>query len=352
MTHDTSDSPFRFDYAEFSAWYERFSASRLEPAKDTFVRILNEHLARELSEFDRDRIRVSASRVKSPLRVWEKMQQEKYAAQISTLEDIPAVIDDLVGIRIVCNNLVDIDFFRSVLDAIPVSSAAEHQPIAVASGSQKDYIASPKLSGYRAYHVNLVTIVPGASEVARISGEVQIRTLLQDGWGELTHEDTYKPGVDLPPLVVVLAKRLADLLATVDDLAQDLRDELDRLAQAAVGNASGSRPGRRTDDGRGPAHIEPRLLADEAARIVRGLKRPASLAALATELQAAFGTGLAPNWAGYGSFKTLLKAAAPDVRIVNTGPGYIIPPGAVPSPDWPSELRDALEPNAGSPPEG
>jgi ppGpp synthetase/RelA/SpoT-type nucleotidyltranferase len=352
------DSPFSFGYGEFIRWYDHFSVARLEPARQTFFRILNEHLSRELSDFDANRIRISASRVKNPLRLWEKMQQERYADRISKLEDIPAVIDDLVGVRIVCNNLVDIEFLRSVLAAMPVSLADAQQSIAVKAGSEKDYIADPKPSGYRAYHVNLVTIVPGATEITRISGEVQVRTLLQDGWGELTHEDTYKPGVNLPPLVVVLAKRLADLLATVDDLAQDLRDELDRLAQAAAvgyaetGAAGGGEPGADTgaaDEHPDTARVAPRLVVDEAARIVNGLTRPASLASVATALQAAFGTGLAPGWAGYGNFKTLLKSAAPDIKIVNAGPGYVIPQGATPSPEWPSALCEALPEDFNSP---
>src|SRR5262249_47864668 len=56
--------------------------------------------------------------------------------------------------------------------------------------------------------------------------EIQVRTLLQHAWGELTHEDTYKPGVKVPELIKVLSKRLATTLAVLDEIAQDLRNEL------------------------------------------------------------------------------------------------------------------------------
>ena len=319
------------------------SRARLEPARQTFVRILDEHLDRELSDFDRYRVRISASRVKQPLRVWAKMQKPRYAKQINKLDDIPMVIDDLVGIRIVCNNLSDIDFLQSVLETMPVSDPQDQQPIAIQPGSQKNYLEDPKNSGYRAYHTNLVTIVPGVGEVARIIGELQVRTLLQDGWGELTHEDTYKPGVKLPTLVETLAKRMADLLATVDDLAQDIRDELDRLAQtsvedpdARIGLSSGEAETVPVDkDQVAPAQEIKQLVLAETARIVSGLERPAPLASIAAKLRGTFGTGLLSDWAGYGNFKSLLVDAVPDISIQSVGPGYVIPRGATPSPDWP-----------------
>ena len=339
-----------FDYPAFAAWYEKASKSRLEPARQTFVRLLNDQLDRELSDFDRHRIRVSASRVKQPLRVWAKMQKPKYAAKIRTLDDIETVIDDLVGIRIVCNNLSDIAFLRTILELLPSSDSQEHYSIALQRGSQKTYVENPKQSGYRAYHVNLETIVPGLTEITRVSGELQVRTLLQDGWGELTHEDTYKPGVTLPPLVVTLAKRMADLLATVDDLAQDIRYELDSLAQTEVAEALEGPTSAGREDGLGEdsnersdassAPISRDLVIAEVARVVSELERPAPLASIAAQLRAVFGSPAVRDWVGYPNFKSLLIDAAPDVNIVNVGPGYVIPRGAAPSPDWPRPLRE------------
>lgn len=343
-------SPLPFSYAEFSKWYEKLTRNRLEPARLTFERILNEHLDRELSDFDRYRVRISASRVKQPLRVWAKMQKPRYIGRINKLADIPSTIDDLVGIRIVCNNLSDIDFLKSILDAMPDSDPEDQQPIATQPDSQKHYLEDPKPSGYRAYHINLVTIVPAAGEMARITGELQVRTLLQDGWGELTHEDTYKPGVKLPPLVETLARRMADLLATVDDLAQDVRNELDRIAQNSVEDENAKTDAASSEEVAAPldenqvAQEEQTksLVLAETARIVGGLERPAPLAAIATILQGTFGAGLSPNWLGYRNFKSLLVDAVPGVTIVSVGPSYVIPQGATPSPEWPKSLLDVL----------
>jgi len=76
-----------------------------------------------------------------------------------------------------------------------------------------------------------------------------VRTLLQDSWGELTHEDTYSKSGELPPLVEVLSTRMADLLATLDDIAEDLRNELDRIDEAIVTETAGQPD---ADSGIGP----------------------------------------------------------------------------------------------------
>jgi ppGpp synthetase/RelA/SpoT-type nucleotidyltranferase len=339
--------PFGFD--GFQAWYADHCRALLEPARQTFVRLLEEQLRQGVSELDRHRVRVSDSRVKEPLRVWSKLQKPQYRSQAKAPADVPALIDDLVGVRIVCNNLSDIATVQAMLADLPGSDGLPGFGMAAEQGSEKRYVDAPKDSGYRAFHVNLVTQVPGLSGLTPVRGELQVRTLLQDGWGELTHEDTYKPGVQLPPLVTTLARRMADLLATVDDLAQDLRLELDRLAQSAVEDAveapSASEEAIADQPASAPdaaGEASPALVMAETARIVSELTQPASLASIAALLQGLFGTALRDGWAGHGSFKALLVAAVPGVQIVKVGPGYVVPPGAQPSPEWPRALRDGL----------
>jgi hypothetical protein len=247
-------------------------------------------------------------------------------------------------LRIVCNNLSDIESLRGYLQELPPSDSEIAVGLALEPGSEKTYVQDPKASGYRAHHVNLVTAVPGLRGLTPVRGELQIRTLLQDGWGELTHEDTYKPGVALPPLVTTLSRRMADLLATVDDLAQDLRQELDRLAQSVVEDGPAGSSAADSQNEMIFAAPSDELPADlvlaETARIVAALTQPTTLATVANQLQATFGTGIRSGWAGYGSFKNLLKAAAPGIRIAPVGPSYIVPLGAVVADTWPQSLRD------------
>src|ERR1700761_7188632 len=91
-----------FTYEAFKSWYESICVRRLEPARKTIVRQLTEFMEDSLVEFDRARIRLSASRVKTAPRVWAKLDQPKYRSRVTRLDDIPDAMDDLVGLRIVC----------------------------------------------------------------------------------------------------------------------------------------------------------------------------------------------------------------------------------------------------------
>jgi ppGpp synthetase/RelA/SpoT-type nucleotidyltranferase len=325
-------SPFEFGYSEFAVWYEGMSVSVFEPARATFERLIRQRLNEELSEFDSQRIRMGTSRVKSSARAWAKIVGPKYAGTISTLEDIPAVLDDIVGLRIVCNNLCDVDYMQSIVEDLTEWQDGDPGALGREPDSERRYIDDPKESGYRAYHINLMTVVPQLRAVTHVRGELQVRTLLQDGWGELTHEDTYKPGVELPALVVRLSRRMADLLASVDDLAQDLREELDRLAAKSVESPTDPSTPGRTDPAPAPSdasRIGPfaEALEAETRSLVSSLRRPASLAEIAQRLQSSFGTDIVNGWAGHGSFKSLLLHAVPEVNVVQVGAGYILPVG-------------------------
>lgn len=49
------------------------------------------------------------------------------------------------------------------------------------------------------------------------------------------HQDIYKRASDLPPLIQKLSRRLADQLAVLDDIAEDIREELSKHVEPSVG---------------------------------------------------------------------------------------------------------------------
>ena len=156
-----------------------------------------------------------------------------------------------------------------------------------------------------------------------VTCELQVRTLLQDSWGELTHEDSYSKAGELPPLVEILSKRMADLLATLDDIAEDLRSELDRIDEAAVDG---------TDDQPDESQVgEPDLSAIEAdaAELLadrwRTLDRPTELSSLAWELQKEFGAEVSDDWFGHHSFKRFLRLALPAAELSTGRQVYLLP---------------------------
>lgn len=98
-------------------------------------------------------------------------------------------------------------------------------------GSLQDYIRSPKPSGYRAIHFDVYCDVEYKGAQHKVRCEVQIQTLLQNSWAILTHQDIYKSESDLPKHVVLLSRRLADQLAVLDDIAQDIRNAVSETVQ-------------------------------------------------------------------------------------------------------------------------
>lgn len=332
-----------FTYQEFSEWYEIERERLFTPAMETLERLIKQLLSAELSDMERARIRISSRRVKNANRVWTKLTSRAAEGRnLSSLGEVPQMIDDLVGLRITCNNLSDIRRVQELIGTLPtVDDNDDTATLVTDPESEREYHSHPKATGYRAYHINLHTLVPAHSRWERVTGELQVRTLLQDGWGELTHEDTYKPGIGMPVLANTIARRMADLLATVDDLAQDLRDELDRLASDIATEERDLALGEFTEPltdaslGAGVAEVSapvapllPEVLMDETRRIVESLSRPATLASIAGRLRGEFGSEITANWGGFGSFKLLLAEAVPSARLVTERPpGYVIPEG-------------------------
>jgi ppGpp synthetase/RelA/SpoT-type nucleotidyltranferase len=306
------------DYETFGTWYDRHRPNVLEPALVAASEALGDALADLLTDRDLARIRNSTGRVKSKRRTWRKINQARYASRIASVDDIPKVIDDLIGLRITCTNLRDIEMVQAALESFPL--APDGASLWLDPESERDYVATPKESGYRGWHVNLGLDVAGE----RMRCELQVRTLLQDSWGELTHEETYAKDGALPPLVEVLSKRMADLFATLDDIAEDLRTELDRLDEAAVAETAAELVATPPPEG-----LEAQA-SDAAALLLerwQAIDRPTDMGSLAWALQQEFGPEISDGWFGHGSFKRFLRFAVPDGEISTGDKPYLLPLG-------------------------
>ncbi len=317
----------RFGYADFGRWYDDYRGATLEPALDQAMHALQNELDGSLSGRDLARIRSISGRVKSKRRTWRKVNQPRYRSQIDTVEDIPKIIDDLVGIRLTCTNLRDLEMVQAALESLPLR-ASRKRLLSLDPTSERDYVESPKESGYRGWHVNLGVNLDNTP----VTCELQVRTLLQDSWGELTHEDTYSKAGELPPLVEVLSARMADLLATLDDIAEDLRNELDRIDEAIVAEtASQADNGDPGDDAlaSGPGADAADLVLEQT----RSLERPIELSALAWALQNEFGAEVSDDWFGFRTFKRFLRHVVPDGEITAGPQAYLLPADPNPDPD-------------------
>ncbi|WP_314174741.1 GTP pyrophosphokinase [Streptomyces winkii] len=324
-------SKLPFTYEEFSEWFDDYSKKYLEPAKESASRALREYLDAELPEIERVRVKVSPGRVKGKERTWKKLELNKYRDRVKSLQQIPQVIDDLVGLRVTCNNKSDVQRVMDLVRTLRVFQVGQEPVLEQQEGSFRDYLDQPKPSGYRAIHINLCTSVSTGLKRRVVTCELQIRTLLQDGWGELTHEDTYKPGSTPPVLVETLSRRMADLLAAVDDIAQDLRQELDRLSTKDIEVSPEGEPvPASAGGGSGEVAFQP-AIRDAASEYLRNrvaqLQRPMDLASLAWELSRKFGQEVSQGWFGLGNFKSFLRESIPNIRMTDEPPSYVLPGG-------------------------
>lgn len=148
------------------------------------------------------------------------------------------VITDLVGARIVC---WFIDDCEGILKFIESSSQ-----LSIIKGSLENYIEKPKESGYRSIHIlaNLAydSVKNDAGKIEIVDDmmvcEIQIRTKLQDAWGDITHEFHYKAkasGIENHTYEGFLAD-VATRLRHEDDVLKRFREVYQGLADEKTKN--------------------------------------------------------------------------------------------------------------------
>ncbi len=135
-----------------------------------------------------------SARIKSKESILNKMKKKDIEFTYPALVDN---INDIAGVRIVCPVKEDILFIKEIIQNMPTLKVVE----------EKNYIESPKKSGYSAYHLIVETPVVIKAETVIIKVEIQIRTVAMDFWSEMEHEIKYK--TDKP-----VAKRESRKLST------------------------------------------------------------------------------------------------------------------------------------------
>lgn len=119
------------------------------------------------------------ARVKSKTSIVNKMKKKNLDFSYKSLVDN---IKDIAGIRIICPLKEDILFIKQIIQNMPNLKVIE----------EKDYIESPKKSGYSAYHLIVETPVTINAETVIMKVEIQIRTVAMDFWSEMEHSIRYK----------------------------------------------------------------------------------------------------------------------------------------------------------------
>jgi len=106
---------------------------------------------------------------------------EKYDLDF-TIENVEEKLFDIVGARIICSFESDIYDLVNIIKKSSIIKVIE----------EKDYIANPKKSGYRSYHLLVEVPVELINEKCIVKAEIQIRTMAMDLWASLEHKIKYK----------------------------------------------------------------------------------------------------------------------------------------------------------------
>jgi len=141
-------------------------------------------------------------RIKSPESIAAKLH--KLGVDI-TAENVRKYLKDVAGVRIICSFAKDIPYLVDLLRAMPDVNILD----------EKDYVSSPKSSGYRSYHVIMQVPVFYSGKAEYVDVEVQLRTEAMNFWSTLEHKARYKYQDHVPQHLcdelVVCADKIAEL---------------------------------------------------------------------------------------------------------------------------------------------
>lgn len=199
---DTSPEKMALDEARA---YEQAAALAKHIVADISQRI--ESAVAKLGDPHLIRGKLAPHRIKKP----ESLRRK--AAEFGwTFTDALTNARDMVGFRVVCNNLQDV---RRAVELL----TKELRDIGL-NINIVDLIKRPR-DGYRAIHLWFPFPIQVAAAKMTLHCEIQVRSLLQDTWAELSRVDFYRGNV--PPALKTSMEKLSDKFYEADKAADKLR---------------------------------------------------------------------------------------------------------------------------------
>lgn len=181
----------------------------VEELKIKFKSIRKEY--RDMSKYSP--IEFVTGRVKKISSIIEKCERRNIS-----IDEIEDVMEDIAGIRIMCQFKDDI---YNVVDLIRDRDGKDLEIF-----YEKDYVSDPKESGYKSYHIIIKYSVQTAFGEKNILAELQIRTLAMNFWATIEHSLNYKYKENIPKKVRKRLMSTAKAVTILDDEMCDIRDEI------------------------------------------------------------------------------------------------------------------------------
>ena len=172
-----------------------------------FEHIISEHRENDLYS----PIEQVSGRVKSVSSILEKMQRKHIP-----MERMEEEVEDIAGIRIICQFEEDIETVASLIQ--------NRSDMTIKS--DKNYLKHVKQSGYRSLHLIIYYTVETLNGPRKLQAEIQIRTMAMDFWATIEHSLQYKYKGDMPPHVAERLTNAADAIILLDQEMSSVRDEI------------------------------------------------------------------------------------------------------------------------------
>lgn len=156
-------------------------------------------------------IELVTGRVKPVRSILEKAERKNIA-----INDIKEEIQDIGGVRIVCQFVDDIYTVVDLLRARRDFEIVE----------EKDYLKRKKKSGYRSFHMVIRYPVATIHGEKNLLVEIQIRTLAMNFWAINEHSLNYKYRGKIPDEIQERLQKAAEAAFQLDEEMAQIKDEV------------------------------------------------------------------------------------------------------------------------------
>lgn len=152
-----------------------------------------------------------SGRVKTVASILDKMQNKGIS-----FERLEEEVEDIAGIRIICQFVEDIEKVASLIE----------RRTDMEIRSRKDYLANQKKSGYRSLHLIVWYTVQTIDSPKTLQVEIQIRTMAMNFWATTEHSLQYKYKGSIPEYIVEKLTRASDAIEMLDQEMSRVRSEI------------------------------------------------------------------------------------------------------------------------------
>ena len=174
-----------------------------------------------LTQGEHSLIEFVVGRVKTVDSIKEKMKR-----RVISFDVIETDMQDIAGIRIVCQFVDDI---YKVVDLIHTRDDMEVI-------EERDYVKNAKPSGYRSYHMVISYTVYLPNGPKKLLAEIQIRTLAMNFWATVEHTLNYKYQGSYPKDISKRLKSTAETAYKLDEEMSLIKDEVQEAQKVFTKN--------------------------------------------------------------------------------------------------------------------